>query len=79
MLLTQRTFSKDVIEHQIYYALPVKESWKQMSDDICQLFEPLSETNPPEVEKQQFENLHTEEDAHLHIHAYIEKKSMATY
>ena len=67
-LLTQRTFCKDIIEHQADYALPVKENHKQMYDDIRQLFEPLSETDPPEVEKRRFENLHTQENAHLHTH-----------
>ena len=30
-LLTQKTFCKEVIEHQAHYALPVKENHKQMS------------------------------------------------
>ncbi len=71
-LLTQRTFCKDIIEHQADYALPVKENHKQMYDDIRQLFEPLSETDPPEVEKRRFENLHTQENAHLHTHTDVE-------
>ena len=45
-LLTQRTFCKEVLEHQADYALPVKENHKQMYDDIQQLFEPLSEQMP---------------------------------
>ena len=71
-LLTQRTFCKDIIEHQADYALPVKENQKQMYDDIRQLFEPLSETDPPEVEKRRFENLHTQENAQLHTHTDVE-------
>ena len=71
-LLTQRTFCKDIIEHQADYALPVKENHKQMYDDIRQLFEPLSETDPPEVEKRRFENLHTQENAQLHTHTDVE-------
>ena len=72
-LLTQKTFCKDVIEHQADYALPVKENHKQMYEDIRQLFEPLSETDTPDVEKRRFENLHTEEGAHLHTHTDVEK------
>jgi predicted transposase YbfD/YdcC len=71
-LLTQRTFCKDIIEHQADYALPVKENHKQMYDDIRQLFEPLSETDPPEVEKRRFRNLHTQENAELHTHTDVE-------
>ena len=68
-LLTQRTFCKEVLEHQADYALPVKENHKQMYDDIQQLFEPLSETDATEVETRRFENLHTQEvrvDHHTH-------------
>ena len=36
-----------------------------MYDDIQQLFEPLSETDATEVETRRFENLHTQEGAHL--------------
>ena len=53
-LLTQRTFCKEVLEHQADYALPVKENHKQMYDDIQQLFEPLSETDATEVETRRF-------------------------
>ena len=67
-LLTQRTFCKEVLEHQADYALPVKENHKQMYDDIQQLFEPLSETDATEVETRRFENLHTQEGAHLLKH-----------
>ena len=72
-LLTQRTFCKEVIEHQVSdYALPVKENQKQMSDDIRQLFEPLSKTDPLEVENRRFENLHTEAGAHLDTHTDVQ-------
>ena len=69
-LLTQRTFCKEVLEHQADYALPVKENHKQMYDDIQQLFEPLSETDATEVETRRFENLHTQEGAHLHTYTH---------
>ena len=71
-LLTQRPFCKDIIQHQADYLLPVKENHKQMYDDIRQLFEPLSQTDPPEVEKRRFENLHTEDDAHLDTHTDVQ-------
>ena len=71
-LLTQRTFCKEVIEHQADYALPVKGNQKQMYNDIRQLFEPLSETDTPEVQARRFENLHTEADAHLQTHTHVE-------
>ena len=71
-LLTQRTFCKEVLKHQADYALPVKENHKQMYNDITQLFEPLSETDPPEVEKRRFENLHTEAGADLDTHTAVE-------
>ena len=72
-LLTQKNFCKDVIEHQAAYALPVKENHKQMYEEIRQLFEPLSETDAPEVEKRRFENLHTQEGAHLDTHTDVQK------
>ena len=71
-LLTQRTFSKDVIQHQADYVLPVKKNHKQMYHDISQLFEPLSETDPTQVEARRFDNLHTQEDAHLDTHTLVE-------
>ena len=72
-LLTQRTFSQEVLNHQADYALPVKENHKQMYEDIRDLFEPLSLTDTPEVEERRFENLHTEEGAHLDTHTEVEK------
>ena len=71
-LLTQRTFCQEVLNQQADYALPVKENQKQMHEDISDLFQPLSETDPREVEKRRFENLHTEADAHLHTHTDVE-------
>ena len=71
-LLTQRAFCKNVIEHQADYALPVKENQKQMYNDIRELFEPLVETDTPEVQACRFENLHTQENAHLHTHTDVE-------
>ena len=71
-LLTQRNFSKEVIEHQADYVLPVKKNQKQMYDDIRQLFEPLSETDTPEVENRRFQTLHTEEGAHLDTHTDVD-------
>ena len=71
-LLTQRSFCQEVLDHQADYALPVKENHKQMHDDISDLFQPLSETDPRDVEKRHFENLHTEADAHLDIHTEVE-------
>ena len=72
-LLTQKTFCEEVIESQADYALPVKENQKNMYDDIHDLFRPFSETDPPEVEERKFENLHTEEGAHLDTHTDVEK------
>ena len=72
-LLTQKTFCQEVLENKADYALPVKENHKQMYEDIRQLFEPLSETDTPEVEKRRFKNLHTEEGAHLDTHTDVEK------
>ena len=71
-LLTQKTFCKEVLKHQADYALPVKKNHKQMYADIRQLFEPLSETDPTEVENRRFENLHTQEGAHLHTYTDVE-------
>ena len=69
-LLTQRTFCKEVLERQADYVLPVKQNQKQMDADIRQLFEPLSQTDTPEVQARRFENLHIEEGAHLDTHRY---------
>ena len=71
-LLTQRAFCKDVIKHQADYALPVKENHKQMFNDIRELFEPLSETDDTDVEARRFENLHTQQGAHINTHTHVE-------
>ena len=71
-LLTQRAFCKDVLKHQADYVLLVKENHKQMYNDIRQLFEPLSETDPLEVQVRRFENLHTEAGAHLDTYTDVE-------
>ena len=72
-LLTQKNFCEGVLENQADYALPVKENHKKMYEDIRQLFDPLSQTDPPEVEARRFENLHTQEEAHLDTHTDVEK------
>lgn len=71
-LLTQKAFSKDLIKHHADYVLLVKENHKQMYKDIRELFEPLSETDTPEVETRRFESLHTQTDAHLDTHSEVE-------
>ncbi|RKU26316.1 ISAs1 family transposase [Candidatus Poribacteria bacterium] len=45
-LLTQRGFCKDILTANADYALPVKANQKQLFEDIRDLFEPLSETDP---------------------------------
>ena len=40
--------------------------------NIHQLFEPLSETDATDVENRRFENLHTQEGAHLHTYTHVE-------
>ena len=64
-LLTQRKFCQEVLEHQADYCLPVKANQKQLYEDIRDLFEPLDETDSPEVNQRRFENLHAEDGAHL--------------
>lgn len=71
-LLTQRTFSKDVLGATADYVLPVKANQKQMFEDIRDLFEPLSETDSPQVDARRFENLHTQAEAHLDRHTDME-------
>ena len=61
-LLTQRGFCKDILAANADYA---KANQKQLFEDIRDLFEPLSETDPPEVNARRFENLHTQAEAHL--------------
>ena len=64
-LLTQRTFCQSVIDHQAEYVLPVKANQKQVFDDIKDLFQPFSETDPQDIEDRKFQTLHTEATAHL--------------
>ena len=71
-LLTQRAFCKDILAANADYALPVKANQKQLFEDIRDLFEPLSETDPPEVETRRFENLHTQAEEHLDRHTDVE-------
>ena len=71
-LLTQRTFAKDILAASADYVLPVKANQKQLFQDIRDLFRPLSETDPPEIEARRFENLHTQADAHLDRHTQRE-------
>ena len=59
-LLTQRKFCQEILDAQADYCLPVKANQKQLYEDIRDLFAPLEETDPPEVEHHRFENLHAE-------------------
>ena len=71
-LLTQRGFCPDILTANADYCLPVKANQKQLFEDIRDLFEPLSETDPPEVNARRFENPHTEAEAHLDGHTDVE-------
>ena len=71
-LLTQRGFCRDILTANADYALPVKANQKQLFANIRDLFEPLSETDPPEVNTRRFENLHTQAEAHLDRHTNVE-------
>ena len=71
-LLTQRKFCQEILQRQADYCLPVKANQKQLSMDIRDLFEPLEETDPPEVEHRRFDNLHAEVGAHLQTHTDVE-------
>ena len=71
-LLTQRGFCKDILAANADYALPIKANQKQLFEDIRDLFEPLSETDPPKVDARRFENLHTQAEAHLDRHTGVE-------
>ena len=71
-LLTQRVFCKDILAADADYVLPVKQNQNQLFQDIRDLFEPLSETDPPEVDARRFENLHTQAEAHLDRHTHVE-------
>ena len=71
-LLTQRAFCKDILAATADYVLPVKANQKQVFEDIRDLFEPLSETDPPQVDARRFENLHTQAGAHLDRYTDVE-------
>ena len=71
-LLTQRKFCQQILDAQADYCLPVKANQKQLYEDIRDLFEPLDETDPPEVEHRRFENLHAEVGAHLQTYTNTE-------
>lgn len=71
-LLTQRNFCKEILKYHANYAMPVKENQKQMYNDIRELFEPFSQTDTSHVHARRFENLHTDADAHLQTHTYVE-------
>lgn len=71
-LLTQRKFCQEILQRQADYCLPVKANQKQLSMDIRDLFEPLEETDPPEVNHRRFENLHAEVGADLQTHTDVE-------
>ncbi len=64
-LLTQRKFCQEILDRQADDCLPVKANQKQLFEDIRDLFEPLDETDPPEVNQRRFENLHAEDGAYL--------------
>ena len=71
-LLTQRKFCQEILDRQADYCLPVKANQKQLYEDIRDLFEPLEETDPPEVNHRRFENLHAETGAHLQTYTDTE-------
>ena len=70
-LLTQRKFCQEILDRQADYCLPVKANQKQLYEDIRDLFQPFDETDPPEVERRRFENLHAEVGAHLQTYTDI--------
>ena len=47
---------------------------KQVFDDIKDLFQPFSETDPQAIEERRFQTLHTQADAHLDEHTTEETK-----
>ena len=71
-LLTQRKFCQEILGRQADYCLPVKANQKQLYEDIRALFEPFDETDPPEVERRRFENLHAEAGAYLQTYTDTE-------
>ena len=71
-LLTQRKVCQEILQRQADYCFPVKANQKQLYEDIRDLFEPFDETDPPEVERRRFENLHAEVGAHLQTYTDTE-------
>ena len=71
-LLTQRKFCQEILDRQADYCLPVKANQKQLFEDIRALFDPLDETDTPEVNQRRFENLHAEAGAHLQTYTDTE-------
>ena len=71
-LLTQRKVCQEILQRQADYCLPVKANQKQLYEDIRDLFEPFEETDPPEVERHRFGNLHAEVGAHLQTYTDTE-------
>ncbi|MCG8432234.1 MAG: ISAs1 family transposase, partial [Candidatus Omnitrophica bacterium] len=71
-LLTQRKFCQEILERDAHYCLPVKANQRQLYADIRDLFRPLNETDPPEVNQRRFENLHAEAGAHLQTYTDTE-------
>ena len=73
-LLTQRRFCQSIIDHHAEYVLPVKANQKQVFDDIKDLFQPFSQTDPQAIEDRRFQALHIQADAHLDEHTTEETK-----
>ena len=71
-LLTQRKLCQEILDQHADYCLPVKANQKQVYEDIRHLFEPLDETDPPEINHRRFENLHAEVGAHLQTYTHTE-------
>ena len=71
-LLTQRKVCQHILDSQADYCLPIKANQKQVYEDIRDLFEPLDETDTPEVNQRRFENLHAEDGAHLQTYTDTE-------
>ena len=75
---------KELLAADADYALPVKANQKQVLEDIRDLFKPLSETDPPEVDARRFENLHKAEaplDTYTDVetaHGFITTRTLRT-
>lgn len=71
-LLTQRPFCEEILAKGGEYVLIVKANQQTLYEDIRDLFEPLCETDTPEVETRRFQALHTQENAHLDAYTEVE-------